>query len=93
MRSCPAGDFFLSVVFLAANAFTKAAAHIPFAPTLGDIGTTLSHPASSSHRALSEEARLKLGITQGFFRVSVGIEDIDQLKSEVAAAVLAAAKA
>lgn len=77
----------------AANAFTKAAAHIPFAPTLGDIGTTLSHPASSSHRALSEEDRLKLGITQGFFRVSVGIENIDQLKSEVAAAVLAAAKA
>jgi len=77
----------------AANAFTLAAPHIAFAPTLGDIGTTLSHPASSSHRALSEEARLALGITQGFFRVSVGIEDIDQLKAEFAAAVNASEKA
>ena len=74
----------------AANAFTNAAPHIPFAPTLGDVGTTLSHPASSSHRALSEEGRLKLGITQGFFRISVGIEDIDQLKREFSAAVQAA---
>jgi cystathionine gamma-synthase len=55
------------------------------------VGTTLSHPASSSHRALSEQDRQKLGITQGFFRVSVGIEDIDQLKSEFAAAVKASA--
>ena len=31
-----------------ANAFLRAASEIPFAPTLGDIGTTLSHPASSS---------------------------------------------
>jgi len=75
----------------AANAFTTAAPHIPFAPTLGDVGTTLSHPASSSHRALSEKDRQKLGITQGFFRVSVGIEDIDQLKSEFTAAIKASA--
>ncbi|HUF87160.1 MAG TPA: PLP-dependent transferase, partial [Thermohalobaculum sp.] len=36
------------------NRFLHAARHIPFAPTLGDVGTTLSHPASSSHRGLSE---------------------------------------
>lgn len=59
----------------AANAFTKAAAKIAFAPTLGDISTTLSHPASSSHRALTPDARAKLGMSEGFFRVSVGIED------------------
>jgi len=77
----------------AANALTKAAPHIAFAPTLGDIGTTLSHPASSSHRALTAEGRAALGITEGFFRVSVGIEAIDQLVSEFTTAIAAAAKA
>lgn len=58
----------------AANAFAEAASGIAFAPTLGDVGTTLSHPASSSHRALSAEARAAIGISEGFFRVSVGLE-------------------
>ncbi|HSF96283.1 MAG TPA: PLP-dependent transferase [Thermohalobaculum sp.] len=71
------------------NRFLRAAEHIPFAPTLGDVGTTLSHPASSSHRALTPQGRAALGITEGFIRVSVGIEDIDMLKREFAAAVAA----
>jgi cystathionine beta-lyase/cystathionine gamma-synthase len=71
------------------NRFLRAAEHIPFAPTLGDIGTTLSHPASSSHRGLTPAGRAELGITEGFIRVSVGIEEIGQLKNEFAAAVAA----
>ncbi|TFG89436.1 MAG: aminotransferase class I/II-fold pyridoxal phosphate-dependent enzyme [Hyphomicrobiales bacterium] len=71
------------------NRFLRAAEHISFAPTLGDIGTTLSHPASSSHRGLTPEGRAALGITEGFIRVSVGIEDIGQLKGEFATAVAA----
>ncbi len=71
------------------NRFLHAAEHIPFAPTLGDIGTTLAHPASSSHRALSPEGRAALGITEGFIRVSVGIEEIGLLKDEFTAAVAA----
>ncbi|MFQ6552229.1 trans-sulfuration enzyme family protein [Aestuariibius insulae] len=70
-----------------ANALTKAAPNIAFAPTLGDIGTTLSHPPSSSHRALSESERAALGISEGFFRVSVGIEDPDLLIEELSAAI------
>ena len=77
----------------AANALTLAAPHIAFAPTLGDIGTTLSHPASSSHRALSSNEREALGMTEGFFRVSVGIEDVEQLKRELGEAIDAAQKA
>jgi cystathionine gamma-synthase len=69
------------------NAFLRAAENIAFAPTLGDVGTTLSHPASSSHRGLTAEGRAKLGITEGFIRVSVGVEDIGQLTQEIAAAV------
>lgn len=74
----------------AANKLTQAAPNIAFAPTLGDIGTTISHPASSSHRALGAEGRAALGISEGFFRVSVGIEEIDLLKREFETAIRAA---
>ena len=77
----------------AANAFTRAAPDVAFAPTLGDVGTTLSHPASSSHRALSAAERTALGISEGFFRVSVGLEDADLLISEFTAAAEAASQA
>lgn len=75
------------------NAFVRAAGNIAFAPTLGDVGTTISHPASSSHRALSVGERAALGISEGFIRVSVGIEDIDLLKREFTAAIAAAGQA
>jgi cystathionine gamma-synthase len=67
----------------AANAFTRAAPEIAFAPTLGDVATTLSHPPSSSHRGLTPEGRANLGITEGFFRVSVGVEDEGILVTEM----------
>jgi cystathionine gamma-synthase len=72
------------------NRFLRAAEHIAFAPTLGDVGTTISHPASSSHRALTPEARAAIGVSEGFLRVSVGVEDGDQLVREFSAAVAAA---
>lgn len=73
----------------AANALTQAAPDVPFAPTLGDVGTTLSHPPSSSHRALTPQGRAALGISEGFFRVSVGLEDPDLLIAELTQAIAA----
>lgn len=67
----------------AANRFTAAAPGIPFAPTLGDVATMLSHPASSSHRGLSPEARAALGIGEGMFRISVGIEPTETILDEI----------
>ena len=66
----------------AANTLTRAMPNMAFAPTLGDIGTTVSHAASSSHRGLTPEGRAALGMSEGFFRVSVGVEDIALLKDE-----------
>ena len=63
----------------AANRFTSALVGIAFAPTLGDVGTVMSHAASSSHRALTADERAAIGITEGFFRVSVGLENADDL--------------
>ncbi|TNF19954.1 MAG: cystathionine gamma-synthase [Rhodobacteraceae bacterium] len=73
-----------------ANALVQAAQGLAFAPTLGDVGTTLSHPATSSHRGLTAEGRAALGITEGFFRVSVGLEDPQALIAEFARGVAAA---
>ena len=74
----------------AANALVRAAPDLSFAPTLGDISTTLSHPATSSHRALTPEARAALGMSEGFFRVSVGCEEFDGLRDDFTRAVAAA---
>ncbi len=49
------------------------------APTLGNVDTILLHPATSSHLKVSKEQREKVGITDGLVRVSVGIEDIEDL--------------
>ncbi len=75
-----------------ANAFATAARGLNFAPTLGDVGTTISHPASSSHRALTEQRRTELGMSEGFFRVSVGLEDADTLCSVFSDAIEAATR-
>lgn len=77
----------------AANALTRAMPDVAFAPTLGDVGTTLSHPATSSHRALTPAGRAALGISEGFFRVSVGVEDIDLLMRDFEAGIAAARQA
>ncbi len=58
----------------AAEHFIRAAKQIPFCPSLGDLGTTLSHPESTSHRGLTPAERAALGITGGTIRLSVGIE-------------------
>jgi len=53
-----------------------------YAPTLGGLHTTLSHPVTSSHMGVPDETRRKMGITPGMIRVSVGIEDADDLAAD-----------
>ena len=53
------------------------------ATTLGDLFTTVSHSASSSHRELTEERRNSLGITEGLVRISVGIENVDDILADI----------
>ncbi|WP_192966578.1 trans-sulfuration enzyme family protein [Phycobacter azelaicus] len=89
-QGCNMVSFELEGGRAAANAFTRAADGLSFAPTLGDVGTTLSHPASSSHRALTADERAGLGLSEGFFRVSVGLEEPDALLAVFTAAVEAA---
>jgi cystathionine gamma-synthase len=75
------------------NRFMRALPSIPFAPTLGDVSTIISHPAVTSHRGLTAEAREALGIVEGTIRVSVGVEPFGVLEDEFRGALAAVAPA
>ncbi|AVS88165.1 O-succinylhomoserine sulfhydrylase [Paracidovorax avenae] len=51
---------------------------------LGDVKTTVTHPASTSHGRLTEAQRQAAGIGQGLIRVAVGLEHIEDLKADLA---------
>lgn len=50
---------------------------------LGDTRTTITHPATTTHGRISEEARQKAGIKQSLIRIAVGLEEIDDLKADL----------
>lgn len=51
---------------------------------LGDVRTTITHPATTTHGRLTPEQRAETGISDGLIRLSVGLEDIDDLKADLA---------
>jgi cystathionine beta-lyase/cystathionine gamma-synthase len=60
----------------------RGLAEIPFAPSFGDVSTTVSHPTTTSHRNQSAEQLARQGITPGMVRISVGLEHPAELWSE-----------
>jgi len=63
--------------------FMDALQMISISANLGDTRTIATHPASSTHAKLSEQERLDVGILPGLVRVSVGLEHIDDIISDV----------
>jgi len=57
------------------------------AESLGGVETLISHPAMMTHASVPPERRAKLGITDGLLRVSVGIEDVQDLIDDLAQAL------
>ncbi len=53
------------------------------ATTLGDVYTLLLHPATSSHSYLTPEQRQAVGIAEGLVRLSVGVEDVDDIVADL----------
>ena len=51
--------------------------------SLGDVFTSVLHPATASHRDLTPNRRQELGITDGLIRISVGIESVDDLIADI----------
>ncbi|QDZ16503.1 bifunctional o-acetylhomoserine/o-acetylserine sulfhydrylase [Humibacter ginsenosidimutans] len=57
---------------------------------IGDVRSLVIHPASTTHSQLSPEEQLTAGVTPGLVRLSVGIENIDDLKADLEAGLAAA---
>jgi len=66
-----------------ANAMLRQVKVCTLGESLGGVETLISHPATMTHAAIGEEARAKLGITDGLVRISVGIEDVDDLLGDL----------
>lgn len=64
---------------LGAKKFTKALKLVTLVVHLGDARTTLLHPASTTHSQLTEEEQIASGVLPDLIRVSVGIEDIEDI--------------
>ena len=56
---------------------------------LGDTRTIVTHPSSTTHGKLSEEERLEVGITNGLVRVSVGLENVEDIINDLQQALTA----
>jgi cystathionine beta-lyase/cystathionine gamma-synthase len=67
----------------AADRFLRRLKLITHAASLGGVDTLVSEPRYTSHASLSSEERARIGIPDGFVRVSVGIEDADDIIADV----------
>ena len=66
-----------------ANAFAKSLRLGVLAESLGGVETLICHPATMTHAAVGAEGRARLGITDGLMRVSVGIEDVEDIVADL----------
>jgi O-succinylhomoserine sulfhydrylase len=68
----------------AAWRFIDATRMISITTNLGDTKTTIAHPATTSHGRLSPQERENAGIRDNLIRVAVGLEDVDDIKKDLA---------
>ena len=69
--------------------FLNALRLIRISNNLGDAKSLVTHPTTTTHQRLTEEARLSLGITPGLVRLSVGLEDPEDLREDLESALAA----
>src|SRR5690606_1177857 len=72
--------------FEAAKTIADNTQYFSLLANIGDTKSLIIHPASTTHQQLSEEAQAAAGVTSDLIRLSVGIEDIDDLKADLKAA-------
>jgi cystathionine beta-lyase/cystathionine gamma-synthase len=70
-----------------ANAFAKRLKLGLLAESLGGVETLICHPATMTHAAVGAEGRARLGITDGLMRISVGIEDVEDIVGDLGQAL------
>lgn len=74
----------------AARRFLKALRLCSVAESLGGVETLISHPASMTHGSVPEDRRHALGITPGLVRISVGLEDVEDIVADLERGLAAA---
>ena len=74
----------------AAFRFLNALEIILISNNLGDAKSLVTHPATTTHKNLNAEARAELGIDDGLVRLSIGLEDVEDLWDDIAGALRAA---
>jgi O-acetylhomoserine (thiol)-lyase len=77
----------------AGERFIEAAQFMSHLANIGDAKTLIIHPASTTHRQMSDEEQLKAGVTPDMVRMSVGIESLDDILWDIDQALNEAAKA
>ena len=70
-----------------ARQFVKNLSIFTLAESLGGVESLVCHPASMTHASMPDEIREKVGITEGLLRLSVGIEDVSDLKQDIVTAL------
>jgi len=63
--------------------FLDAIELLSLTANLGDTRTTATHPASTTHAKLTDEARQEIGITDGLIRISTGLEHVDDIIEDI----------
>ena len=71
----------------AANTILSNTKYFSLAESLGGVESLIGHPASMTHASIPKEERLKVGLTDSLIRLSIGIEDIADLKDDLNAAL------
>ena len=71
----------------AAFAFLNALQIFTISNNLGDAKSIITHPATTTHQRLPDEQKAELGITPGLVRISIGLEDGDDLLTDIMAAL------
>ncbi len=71
----------------AAWRFLDALEIVDISNNLGDAKSMATHPSTTTHRAMPEAKRLEIGLTEGFVRMSVGLEDLKDLSRDVGRAL------
>ena len=77
----------------AGEKFIEAAQFMSHLANIGDAKTLVIHPASTTHRQMSDEEQAKAGVTPDMVRMSVGIESLDDILWDIDQALTAASKA
>ena len=60
---------------------------IDISNNLGDTKSLITHPATTTHRAMGPESRAQMGVSDGMVRISVGLEDVEDIAEDLTQAL------